>query len=429
MYDIIKKKRDGFELSDTEIQFFIDGYVKGDIADYQASALLMAIYFNGMSERETNMLTECMMRSGDTVDLSQFGTTTVDKHSTGGVGDKTSLIVMPIMAAAGCVCAKMSGRGLGHTGGTVDKLEAFSGYKTELSPDEFLEQVKRVGIALIGQNGNLTPADKKLYALRDVTATVDSIPLIASSIMSKKLASGAHNIVLDVKYGSGAFMKTPEDAKKLGEAMVKIGKGLGRNVSAVITNMNSPLGANIGNSLELKEAIAVLNGGGPDDLKEVALTLSARLISLAKCKDFDECLSEATDILESGKALLKMREWIVAQGGDDAQILNPELLGDAPYSFKVKAKTSGYITNTNAEEIGICSCMLGAGRVSKTDTIDLLAGIVMHKKTGDKVQKGDTLATLYSSSNNFEQAANRYLDAITIESNPSALPPLIYDII
>ncbi len=429
MYDIIKKKRDGYELSDTEIQFFIDGYVKGDIADYQASALLMAIYFNGMSERETNMLTECMMRSGDTVDLSQFGTTTVDKHSTGGVGDKTSLIVMPIVAAAGCVCAKMSGRGLGHTGGTVDKLEAFSGYKTELSPDEFLEQVKRVGIALIGQSGNLTPADKKLYALRDVTATVDSIPLIASSIMSKKLASGAHNIVLDVKYGSGAFMKTPEDAKKLGEAMVKIGKGLGRNVSAVITNMNSPLGANIGNSLELKEAIAVLNGGGPDDLKEVALTLSARLISLAKGKDFDECLSEATDILSSGKALNKMREWIVAQGGDDAQILNPELLGDAPYSFKVKAKTSGYITNTNAEEIGICSCMLGAGRVSKTDSIDLLAGIVMHKKTGDKVQKGDTLATLYSSSNNFEQAANRYLDAITIESNPSALPPLIYDII
>lgn len=429
MYDIIKKKRDGYALTDAEIQFFINGYVKGEIADYQASALLMAIYFNGMSEAETNTLTECMMRSGDTVDLSEFGALTVDKHSTGGVGDKTSLIVMPIMAAAGCVCAKMSGRGLGHTGGTVDKLEAFSGYKTELSPDGFLDQVKKVGIALIGQSGNLTPADKKLYALRDVTATVDSIPLIASSIMSKKLASGAHNIVLDVKYGSGAFMKTAEDAKKLGKAMVKIGKGLGRNVSAVITDMNSPLGANIGNSLELKEAIDVLNGKGPDDLKTVALTLSAKLLSLSKGKDFDTCYKIVTDILVSGKALLKMREWIVAQGGDDAEVLNPELLGNAPCSFDVKADRDGYIVNTDAEKIGICACNLGAGRVTKESEIDLLAGIVMRKKTGDSVQKGDIIATLYSSNEDMSKIAADYQNAVTIKNKKPQKQKLIYDII
>ncbi len=428
MYDIIKKKRDGEELNANEIEFFIKGYVDGTIPDYQASALCMAIFYKGMTETETASLTLAMANSGDTVDLSEFGALTVDKHSTGGVGDKTTLIVAPIVSSLGCVLAKMSGRGLGHTGGTIDKLESIEGFNTALSPEDFFNTVKKTGVAVVGQTGNLTPADKKLYALRDVTATVDSIPLIASSIMSKKLAAGAKTIVLDVKCGSGAFMKTPEDAKALSLEMVKIGKNCGRNTAALITDMDKPLGNNIGNSLEVIEAIEVLNGKGPEDLKEVCLSLATEIVSLSKNVSREDARALCENALNSGMAFEKFKEWITAQGGNEKWLDNTELFPKAEYSYQVKSAENGYISSMDAEKIGISSVILGAGRETKNDSIDMSAGIILLKKTGDKINKGDTLATLYSNNKtSFASAEERFLDAITISAEKPICEKLILD--
>lgn len=427
MYDIIYKKRNGEELTDEEIRFFIDGYTKGDIPDYQASALMMAIYFNGMTDRETVTLTDAMSKSGDTVDLSRFGTLSVDKHSTGGVGDKTSLIVAPIVASLGGKVTKMSGRGLGHTGGTVDKLEAIPGYRTSLSPDEFSAQIEKVGMAVIGQSGNLTPADKKLYALRDVTATVDSIPLITSSIMSKKLAAGSHSIVLDVKYGSGAFMKTTEDAEKLAVSMVNIGKQSGRNTAALITNMNSPLGRAVGNSVEVIEAIKVLRDGEKGDLREICVALASEMIALVRKISATEALSLVNDALESGKAFDKMKEWISAQGGDVSYLDDTSLFEKASYELEIKAETDGYIIAMDAERIGTAASLLGAGRIRKEDRIDHSAGLIISGKTGDSVKRGDVLCTLYTNNESALKGAKQlYLEALTIGNDKPVLPPLIY---
>ena len=426
MYDIIKKKRDGGALSKEEIDFFIKGYVDGSIPDYQASAFCMAVFYSGMTEEETASLTLSMAHSGDTVDLSRFGTLSADKHSTGGVGDKTTLIVAPICASLGCVMAKMSGRGLGHTGGTIDKLESIEGFNTALSPEEFFTQVEKTGIAVVGQTGNLTPADKKLYALRDVTATVDSLPLIASSIMSKKLAAGAHNIVLDVKCGSGAFMKTPEDAEALATEMVKIGKMCGRNTRAVITNMNRPLGNNIGNALEVQEAIDVLKNSGPEDLREVCLALATEIVASTKGISREEAEILTNDALTSGKAYNKFIEWVKAQGATQNELSFKK----ADYSYDVISETDGYIVSSDAEKIGISAVILGAGREKKEDTIDMSAGIILNKKTGDKVTKGDTIATLYScNKNSFEGAKKQFLDALEFSENETIKEPLIYKVI
>lgn len=426
MYDIIKKKRDGFSLTKEEIDFFIKGYVDGSIPDYQASAFCMAVFYKGMTEEETANLTMAMANSGDTVDLSQFGTFSADKHSTGGVGDKTTLIVAPICASIGLVMAKMSGRGLGHTGGTIDKLESIEGFNTALSPDEFFAQVEKIGIAVVGQTGNLTPADKKLYALRDVTATVDSMPLIASSIMSKKLAAGSKNIVLDVKYGSGAFMKTPEEAVTLAKEMVKIGKTCGRNTTALITNMNRPLGNNIGNALEVEEALEVLNGNGPDDLREVCLSLATQLVSVTKNISDHEARKLTEDALYSKKALAKFKEWIVAQG---SKAPDP-VFKKSDFSYEITAPCDGYIISADAEKIGVSAVILGAGREKKDDTIDMSAGIILNKKTGDKVNKGDVLATLYScNKNSFESAKKQFIDALEFSETEPPKEPLIYTII
>lgn len=429
MYDIILKKRNGEELTDDEIAFFIDGYTKGEIPDYQASALMMAIFYKGMTDRETVCLTDRMAHSGDTVDLSRFGEMSVDKHSTGGVGDKTSLIVAPIVASLGGKVTKMSGRGLGHTGGTVDKLESISGYNTSLSPDAFLSQVERVGMAIIGQTGNLTPADKKLYALRDVTATVDSIPLITSSIMSKKIAAGSHNIVLDVKVGSGAFMKTPRDAEILAKKMVQIGKACGRNIAAVITDMDSPLGNNVGNALEVAETVSVLKNEKKGDLRDVSVALATEMVSLVFGLAHDEAEKKVVAAIEDGSALEKMKEWIAAQGGDVSQIEDTSLLPRAKFGFDVLSDADGYITEMNAEEIGKASVMLGAGRASKEDKIDYAAGIVIHKKVGDEVKKGDLIATLYYNNGSPDNAAKCYLSALKIESAQKPTPPLIHKVI
>ena len=430
IYDIIKKKRDGFALSKEEIEFFVKGYVDGTIHDYQASALCMAIFFRGMTEKETADLTLAMANSGDTVDLSRFGDKTVDKHSTGGVGDKTTLIVAPIVTSLGCIMAKMSGRGLGHTGGTVDKLESIKGFNVELTPEEFFSQVEKNGVAVVGQSGNLTPADKKLYALRDVTATVDSIPLIASSIMSKKLAAGSHTIVLDVKYGSGAFMKTPEEAETLATEMVKIGKNCGRNTAAVITNMERPLGKNIGNSLEVIEAIEILNGNGPEDLKEVCLTLASQIVSLCEKISENDARKMCEEALASGKALGKFKEWIASQGGNKEWLENTDLFPKAKYKFEIKAENDGYISKMDAESIGIASVILGAGRETKEDIIDMSAGIVLNKKTGDKIAKGDTLATLYSCNESaFNSAKEKFVYALEFSEEPINEESLIYKIV
>ncbi len=426
MYDVIKKKRDGFALTKEEIAFFINGYVDGSIPDYQASALCMAIFYKGMTEEETASLTMAMAESGDTVDLSQFGTLTADKHSTGGVGDKTTLIVAPICASLGLVMAKMSGRGLGHTGGTIDKLESIKGFNTALSPEEFFNQVEKIGIAVVGQTGNLTPADKKLYALRDVTATVDSMPLIASSIMSKKLAAGSQNIVLDVKYGSGAFMKTPEDAEALAKEMVKIGNACGRNTSALITNMSRPLGNNIGNALEVQEALEILNGNGPEDLREVCLSLATQLVSVTKGISDTEARKLTEDALYSKRALAKFKEWIVAQGS----VTPDPVFKKADYSYEITAPCDGYILNADAEKIGIAAVVLGAGREKKEDTIDMSAGIILKKKTGDKINKGDVIARLYScNKNSFASAENKFLDALEFSDTEPQNEPLIYKVV
>lgn len=430
MYDIIKNKRDNKELTKEEIEFFVKGYTDGSIPDYQASALTMAIFFNGMTEKETATLTLAMANSGDTVDLSDFGNKTVDKHSTGGVGDKTTLIVAPIVASLGCIIAKMSGRGLGHTGGTVDKLESIEGFNTSLSPEEFFTQVKNTNIAVIGQTGNLTPADKKLYSLRDVTATVDSIPLIASSIMSKKLAAGSHTIVLDVKCGSGAFMKTPDDAKALAEEMVKIGKNNGRNMAAIITDMNTPLGKNIGNLLEVIEAIEILKGNGAEDLKFVACALASEIVSLSKNITAEEANELVESAISSGEAFKKLKEWISHQGGNVDWIENPDNFPKAEFKEDIIAEKDCYISSMNAEEIGVTSVILGAGREKKDDIIDFTAGIILNKKTGDKVTKGDIIATLYTNNkNSLTSAKEKFLSAIEFSNEKPKEIPLIYEIV
>lgn len=430
MYDIIHKKRDGEILSDREIEFFVDGFVRGEIPDYQASALLMAIFFKGMTDGEISKLTECMAKSGDTVDLSRYGELSVDKHSTGGVGDKTSLIVAPIVASLGGKVTKMSGRGLGHTGGTVDKLESIPGFRTSLSSDEFIAQIDRVGMAVIGQSGNMTPADKKLYALRDVTATVDSIPLITSSIMSKKLAAGSHSIVLDVKVGSGAFMKTPEDAARLAEKMVEIGKRCGRNTAALMTNMDSPLGYAVGNSLEVIEAIKVIKGEEEGDLKDVCVALASEMVALFKKISPEDAVEAVLGEISSGRAFEKMKEWIAAQGGDVRYIENVDLFPKTDFSREVAASSDGYIGFMDSEKIGDASVILGAGRASKEDEIDHAAGIVISKKTGDKVKKGDVLCTLYTNKESaLGDAEKLYLSALSVvETEPDA-KPLIYGIV
>lgn len=430
MYDIILKKRDGGELSPEEIAFFVKGYTDGSIPDYQASALTMAIFYKGMTEEETVCLTKEMAQSGDEIDLSRFGDLTADKHSTGGVGDKTTLIVAPIVASLGGKLAKMSGRGLGHTGGTVDKLESIDGYNTILEAEEFFSQVEKVGISVIGQSGNLTPADKKLYALRDVTATVDSIPLITSSIMSKKIAAGSKNIVLDVKCGSGAFMKTLSDAEILAENMVKIGKGCQRNIAAVITDMDVPLGENVGNALEVIEAIDVLKGNKKGDLYEVCVTLATQMISLTLKIDPDKAKEKVIGAIEDGSAFSKMKEWVAAQGGNAKMLDDVSLFKKAEIVYEIKSEADGFISNMDAAEIGNSACILGAGRASKDDVIDFAAGIIIKKKVGDEVKCGDTLAILYTNKKEaVEPASKRYLEAIKISDNKTERNPLIYKII
>ncbi len=411
MYDIIYKKRFGASLTREEIDFAIGGFVDGSIPDYQMSALAMAICINGMSEDETLWLTDAMMRSGDVVNLEQFNGLCVDKHSTGGVGDKTTLIIAPIVASLGAKVAKMSGRGLGHTGGTVDKLESLGGYRASLSSTEFLSQVEKVGIAVTGQSGNLVPADKKLYALRDVTATVDCIPLIASSIMSKKLASGAHSIVLDVKCGSGAFMKNEQDARALSEAMVSIGEGFGRRVRALITDMSVPLGHFVGNSLEVYEAIQVLSGKGEKNLTELCVALSANMLSMALELDIDTARKRVLGAISDGSALSKLREWIGAQGGDVSLIDTPIKLLEAKFKVEYKASHGGYLSEIDAEAIGIASMLLGAGRAKKDDEIDHLAGIELKVDFGDYISEGDIVAVLYLSDMELAQGAIQRLDS------------------
>ncbi len=429
MYDIIQKKRDGLNLSKEEIDYFVREYTAENIPDYQASALMMAIYFQGMNDDEISWLTAAMAASGDQLDLSVFGTLSVDKHSTGGVGDKTSLIVGPIVAACGAKVSKMSGRGLGHTGGTVDKLESFPGYQTTMSGEAFLHQVGRIGIAVIGQSGNLTPADKKLYALRDVTATVDSIPLITASIMSKKLAAGSHNIVLDVKVGSGAFMKTPEEAKKLAESMVEIGKKCGRNMAALITNMDMPLGNAVGNALEVKEAISVLKGESKDDLFEICKALSCQMVAITFALSQEEAERRVMEALCSGAALAKMKEWIAEQGGDASYVDHPEQFSMARNTVNVCAKKAGYVQSVNAEKIGLCSVELGAGRATKNDVIDHSAGIVLNVKPGAYVQQGDLLCTLHTNLSVSQKCKDVVENAFVIGTEQPKLGPLVYEII
>lgn len=430
MYDIIIKKRNCEELSKEEIQYFINGYTEGSIPDYQAAALLMAIYFKGMGRRETAELTMAMVNSGETVDLSAIKGIKVDKHSTGGVGDKISLIVIPLVASLDIPIAKMSGRGLGHTGGTIDKLEAISGFKTELTRDEFINNVNKYKMAISGQSGNLVPADKKLYALRDVTATVDSIPLIASSIMSKKIASGADCIVLDVKVGSGAFMKTVEDAVKLANTMVEIGKSLNRKTVAIVTDMSQPLGHEVGNSNEIIEAIDVLKGKGSEDETEVALTIASYMAVLGGAyEEFDEAHGALLEIINSGKAIDKLRLLIQIQGGDPEIVDNTDKLPKAKYHIEVKSKNEGYVSSIDAESIGISAMLLGAGRKTKGDKIDFSAGISMKKKVGDKVISGDTLCVLHTNMENIDEAKRIALDAYSLGNAQYKISKYIYEIV
>lgn len=430
IYDIILKKRYGEELTDEEIKFFVSAASNGEIEDYQITALLMAICFNGMTERETASLTLAMAHSGDTVDLSSIDGYTVDKHSTGGVGDKTTLIVAPIVAALGGKVAKMSGRGLGHTGGTVDKLESIEGFKTTLSGDDFLSQVNKIGLSVIGQSGDLAPADKKLYALRNDTATVDSIPLIASSIMSKKLAAGSRGIVLDVKTGSGAFMKSVEESEALAKAMVEIGKAAGRDTIAVITNMDIPLGNAVGNSLEVVEAVETLKGNGCEDLTAVCIELAANMLTLVTGKDKETCVSMAKGAIADGSALKKLKEMVAAQGGNPEWIENTDLFPKAEFSYEIKAEADGCIKSMDAEKIGVASLLLGAGRNKKSDVLDFSAGIILKAKTGDKVKKGEAIATLYTNDETKISAARqKFCEALTFSSEPVEKQQLIYKVI
>ncbi|ARD58032.1 pyrimidine-nucleoside phosphorylase [Bacillus safensis] len=429
MVDIIAKKRDGKELSSEEISFFVKGYTDGTIPDYQASALAMAIFFQDMTDQERADLTLAMANSGDTIDLSAIDGIKVDKHSTGGVGDTTTLVLAPLVAALDVPVAKMSGRGLGHTGGTVDKLEAVKGFHVEITKDEFIELVNRHKVAVIGQSGNLTPADKKLYALRDVTGTVNSIPLIASSIMSKKIAAGADAIVLDVKTGAGAFMKTPEDSEKLAKAMVRIGNNVGRQTMAVISDMSQPLGLAIGNSLEVKEAIDTLKGEGPEDLNELVLTLGSQMVVLAKkAETLDDAREKLIEVMKNGKALEKFKEFLKNQGGDSSIVDQPEKLPQAPYKIEVPAKESGVVAEIVADEIGVAAMILGAGRATKEDDIDLSVGIMLNKKVGDRVEKGDSLVTLHANREDVANVMEKIYDNIRIADHADA-PTLIHTVI
>ena len=429
MVDIIAKKRDGKELTTEEIQCFIKGYTDGSIPDYQVSALAMAIFFKDMSDRERADLTMAMVHSGETIDLSEIEGVKVDKHSTGGVGDTTTLVLGPLVAALDVPVAKMSGRGLGHTGGTIDKLEAVEGFHVEITKEQFIELVNRDKVAVIGQTGNLTPADKKIYALRDVTGTVNSIPLIASSIMSKKIAAGADAIVLDVKTGAGAFMKTEEDAKELAHAMVRIGNNVGRQTMAVISDMSQPLGFAIGNALEVQEAIDTLKGEGPEDLTELVLVLGSQMVVLGKkANTLEEAREMLKEVMKNGKAIEKFKEFLSNQGGDSSIVDHPEKLPQAKYVIDVPAKTSGVVSNIVADEIGIAAMLLGAGRATKEDEIDLAVGLMLRKKVGEAVKEGEPLVTIYANRENVEDVKAKIYENISV-SEKAETPNLIHTII
>lgn len=423
IYDIIAKKRDGHKLTKEEIDFFVQEFTNENIEDYQASALLMAIFINGMDEEETVNLTESMAKSGDMLDLSAIDGITADKHSTGGVGDKTSLVVAPICASLGIKMAKMSGRGLGHTGGTIDKLESIKGFNVSLETEDFFKQVNQIGVSIIGQTGNLAPADKKIYALRDVTATVGNISLIASSIMSKKIAAGAKNIVLDVKCGSGAFMKDEESATELAEMMVKIGKKCGRNMAAVITNMDIPLGSNVGNALEIAEVLRILENKGDAQLRELCLVLSATILSISYDWDYNESYKKAEQTIIDGSAYKKFIEFVTAQSGNDEISIAPV----SSKSLEIKADKDGYIASIDSLIVGESAVLLGAGREKKTDIIDYGAGIVLYKKTCDKVSVGDTIAVLYAETEKrLKNAEKLFNTSFTIGAEKPDTMPLIY---
>ena len=412
MVDIIAKKRDGNTLTKEEIEFFVNGYTKGEVPDYQASALLMAIFYNDMTPVESADLTMAMVESGDQINLADIEGIKVDKHSTGGVGDTTTLVLAPLVAALDVPVAKMSGRGLGHTGGTIDKLEALDGFHVELSQDDFVNLVNKDKLAVIGQSGNLTPADKKIYALRDVTATVNSIPLIASSIMSKKIAAGADAIVLDVKVGDGAFMKTEEDAVALAEAMVQIGNNVGRRTMAIISSMEEPLGYAVGNANEVREAIDTLKGEGPKDLTELSLTLASQMVVVGgKAETIEEARTMLEEVIKNGKALEKFKAFVKNQGGDDSLVDHPENLAQAKHHIDVMATESGFIESIDAENIGVAASILGAGRQTKDDEIDLAVGIILKKKVGDKVNKGDVLAVLEANTDSVDDVVKRVQDS------------------
>ncbi len=427
MYDLIQKKKDGLELTSEEIEFIIGGYTRGEIPDYQMSAFTMAVYFKGMTPEETANLTLAMAHSGDMIDLSPIEGIKIDKHSTGGVGDKTSMIVGPIAAANGVKIAKMSGKGLGHTGGTIDKLDSIPGFKTVLSEKAFFDCVNKTGIAIIGQSGDIAPADKKLYALRDVTATIDSIPLIASSIMSKKLAAGSNGIVLDVKTGSGAFMKTLDDSIELAKAMVDIGEKAGRRTTAIITDMDNPLGNAIGNSLEVIEAVKVLEGKGPADLTNICIYLAANMMHLAELGTLEECKELAVKAIESGAAKQKLIEMVTAQGGDPEVIKDTNKFKKARFHKDVFADAEGYVTHINTEQCGIASMLLGAGRETKESQINYQAGIILNKKYGDEIITGEPIATLYADDNTLFAKAEETLKGAYKIGNAKPDPvPLAY---
>jgi len=431
--DIIQKKRDGEELTREEIAFLIRGYSDGTVPDYQMSAWAMAVYYKGMTARETADLTLEMAHSGDVIDLSPVHGVKVDKHSTGGVGDKTTIALAPLVAAAGVPVAKMSGRGLGHTGGTIDKLESITGFSVELTREQFFAQVNRIGAAVISQSGNITPADKKLYGLRDVTATVESIPLIASSVMSKKIAAGADAIVLDVKTGSGAFMKSLDDSIALAQAMVDIGTEVGRNTIALISDMDQPLGFGIGNALEVKEAVETLRGEGPKDLEELTLILGAYMVMLGgQAATVEEAKRKLEGLIQDGTALSKLKEMVEAQQGDSSQIEDTSKLPTAAELVDVTATADGYVTAIQAEEIGLAAMTLGAGRETKESQIDLAVGIVLRKKIGDAVKVGETLATLHVNGKNEQQretAIARVREAYQIAAQRGEMKPLVYAIV
>lgn len=430
MVDLIAKKRDGYALTKEEIEFIIRGYTNGDIPDYQMSAFAMAVFFRGMTEEETAALTMAMVHSGDVIDLSKIEGIKVDKHSTGGVGDTTTLVLGPLVASVGVPVAKMSGRGLGHTGGTIDKLESVPGFHVEIDNDQFIELVNKNKIAIIGQTGNLTPADKKLYALRDVTATVNSIPLIASSIMSKKIAAGADAIVLDVKTGAGAFMKDLEGAKQLAKAMVEIGKRVGRKTMAVISDMSQPLGYAVGNALEVKEAIDTLKGKGPEDLQELCLTLGSYMVYLAeKASSLEEARALLETSIQEGKALETFKVFLKAQGGDASVVDDPSKLPQAKYQWELEAPEDGYVAEIIADEVGTAAMLLGAGRATKESVIDLSVGLALRKKVGDAVKKGESLVTIYSNTENIEEVKQKLAKSIRISQIPVAKPTLIYETI